>query len=293
MKALKKLSMYLLSGLFCLGIITAAAPAQAATKVGNGVYSLDTSDAWTVMDDSYSADVNNDGKKDAIQTFCSSSSTRLTVNGRTMKSWSSKNALSIKVVSLGKKSFLEICTYQYGGKNTCGLYQVKNNKLSRVLDYSTLVNLKQLTSNKFTYTSTLNNMLSAEKVKGNTIYLNCRFGTKNLGQIDADYLPLSWNGKKFVLKTTAVSARPQLIGTWEKPFTAYTASQKIQTYKTAGSSKKGITISKNTSFTLQKLAVVKKNFYVLVKTKAGKSGWIRLNTSTKAFVKLRSTTLSA
>ena len=295
MKVFKKLSMCILSGLLCLGIAAASpAPAQAAEKIGNGVYYLDTSDAWNTMQDSYTADITGDGKADTIRTICSKSSTRLVVNGKNIKSWSSKNALEIRVVTLsGKKSFLDISSYCRGGKNTCGLYQVKKNKLSKVLDYTSLVNLKQLTSNSFVFTDKLNNILYAQKVRGNTIYLNARFGTKNLGQVDVDNLALSWNGKKFTLKTTAVSARAQLIGTWEKPYSSYTASKKIQTYKAAGSSKKSIAISKNTAFTIQKLAVVKKNFYILAKTKAGKTGWIKLDTSNNAIVKLRSSTLMA
>ncbi|MCI5590480.1 MAG: hypothetical protein MR394_08420, partial [Coprococcus comes] len=64
----------------------------------------------------------------------------------------------------------------------------------------------------------------------------------------------------------------------------FTAAQKIQTYKSAGSSKKAFVIKKNSKFAVKKLAIVKKNIYVQVKV-GSKTGWIKLNTSNKKMVK--------
>ena len=67
----------------------------------------------------------------------------------------------------------------------------------------------------------------------------------------------------------------------------FTAAQKIQTYKSAGSSKKAFVIKKNSKFAVKKLAIVKKNIYVQVKA-GSKTGWIKLNTSNKKMVKYAS-----
>ena len=126
----------------------------------------------------------------------------------------------------------------------------------------------------------------ATKAKGNTIYLRGWFGTKNLGQINAFNMPLSYSGKNFTLKSTAATAEPGALFEGKNwAFTKnFTAAQNIQTYKAAASSKKTFVIKKNAKFAVKKLAVVKKNLYVQVKS-GSKTGWIKLNTSSKKMVK--------
>ena len=197
-------------------------------------------------------------------------------------------SINIQVVQLSKKAFFEITTYEKGDKINCGLYEMKNNKLKRVLDYKKLVNLKQYVKNNFITSNGCWGGFQATSVKGNTIYLRGWFGTKNLGQVNAFKLPLSYSGKKFTLKSTAVSAGVGIIPSDSEDFTrTFTAAQKIQTYKTAGSSKKAFVIKKNSKFAVKKLAIVKKNIYVQVKA-GSKTGWIKLNTSNKKMVKYAS-----
>ena len=103
-------------------------------------------------------------------------------------------------------------------------------------------------------------------------------------KVNAFKLPLSYSGKKFTLKSTAVSAGVGIIPSDSEDFTrTFTAAQKIQTYKSAGSSKKAFVIKKNSKFAVKKLAIVKKNIYVQVKA-GSKTGWIKLNTSNKISV---------
>lgn len=283
MKALKKLSICILSGLLCFGI---GASTQAAEKIGNGVYRFDTSspEQGVNTDSMNSFDITGDGKKDKIETKSASNKVVVKVNNKTVGSY--LNGPGIYVVKLSKKAFLQITTYEKNHTASCGLYELKGNKLSRVLDYKKLVNLKQYAKNTFYITNGYWSEFEATKTKGNTIYLQGYFGTKNLGQVNAENLQLSYSGKNFTLKSTAASA--SAFGIYDPKtnfFTnQFTASQKIQTYKAAGSSRKAFTISKNAKFEVKKLAIVKKNIYVQVKS-GKKTGWIRLNTSSKKMVK--------
>lgn len=281
MKVLKKLSVYILAGLCCLGI---GAAVQAAEKVGNGVYQLQTNvfDEKFVADSYSKADITNDGKADKIETECTPDEIDLKVNGQIVRSWLA-GQVNVSVVELSKKAFLEITTYENNNKVTCGLYQIKKNKLTRVFDYKKLVNLKQYVSNDFT-TYAYYDTFEVMKTKGDTVYLKGRMGTKSLGQIYANGLQLVFDGKTFALKTSAAPAEVTAIS-YSKGFSkTFISAQKIQAYKAAASSKKAFTIAKKTKFNIQKLAVVKKNIYVQIKTSTGKTGWIQLTTSDKKLV---------
>ena len=285
MKAFKKLSMCILSGMLCFGL---GATTQAATKVGNGVYEMSTwADEGAETDTLTSVDITGDGKTDKIETVTTSDEIELKVNDKIVRMYLT-GSTNIQVVQLSKKSFFEITTYEKGNKINCGLYEMKKNKLTRVLDYKKLVNLKQYVKNNFITSNGCWGGFQATSVKGNTIYLRGWFGTKNLGQVNAFKLPLSYSGKKFTLKSTAVPAGVGIIPSDSEDFTrTFTAAQKIQTYKSAGSSKKAFVIKKNSKFAVKKLAIVKKNIYVQVKA-GSKTGWIKLNTSNKKMVKYAS-----
>lgn len=138
MNVLKKLSVYILTGLCCLGI---GATAQAAEKVGNGVYQLQTNvfDENFVTDSYSKADITNDGKADKIETECTPDEIDLKVNGQIVRSWLA-GGVNISVVELSQKAFLEITTYENNNKITCGLYQIKKNSLTRVFVPKNLLN---------------------------------------------------------------------------------------------------------------------------------------------------------
>ena len=282
MKVFKKLSMCILSGLLCFGV---GVTTQAAEKIGKGVYALETSVYSDVTKDTFSADVTNDGKKDIIETVLSSVKEKVTlkVNGKTVKSWKA-GTVNIHVVNVSKQAFLEITNWKSDLKLACGLYQIKKNKLTCIQDYTKLVNLKLYTSNCFTYKANCFDEFTATKVKGNTIYLHGEFATKNLGQLKADGFMLAYSGKKFTLKNNAVTACPGYFLNNNGNTMPFNAGTKIQTYKSAGSSKKAFVIKKNTKFNVKKIAVIKKNIYIQIKTPAGKTGWMKLNTSNKALV---------
>lgn len=282
MKIFKKLSMCILSGLLCFGI---GATTQAATKLDNGVYELNTrADGSAEKDTLTSVDITGNGKKDKIETETTNVEIELKVNGKIVGMYLTGNT-NIHVVTLSKKSFFEITTHEKGDKINCGLYTMKKNKLTRVLDYKKLVNLKQYVKNNFITSNNCWGGFEATKVKGNTIYLRGWFGTKSLGQVNAFNLPLTYSGNKFTLKKTAVNAGSGLIfdnsGNFSRTFTA---AKKIQAYKSAGSSRKAFAIQKNGKFTVNKLAIVKKNIYVQVKS-GNKTGWIKMSTSSKRLVK--------
>lgn len=281
MRMLKKLSVCILAGLCCLGI---GVTTQAAEKIGNGVYALQTNafDESFAKDSYSAADITNDGKKDKIETECTRDEIDLKVNGQIVRSWLA-GEVNVRVVKLSKKAFLEITTYENNNKVTNGLYQIKNNKLTRVFDYKKLINLKQYVSNDFT-TYTYYDTFESMKVSGNTIYLKGSMGTKSLGQIYANGLQLVFDGKTFALKKSAAPAEVSAIY-YEKGFSStFVSAQKIQAYKAAASSGKAFVIAKNTKFNIKKLAVVKKNIYVQIRTSAGKTGWIQLSTSDKRLV---------
>lgn len=285
----KKAGLFLLFGVLCLGAAAVTADqVQAAAKTGNGVYSLDTT-----KNDSYAgADITNDGKKDKIETVVTEENVALQVNGKQMKNWKKGTVLPMVhvVVLSSKNAYLEICVEDYNTyKNTCALYQVKKGKLSTVLNYEKLVNNKLLLDNDFVYKGYGYDMLYAEKVSKNTIYLHASLGTKGLGQLGVKYLKLQYSKGKFTLKKDAGTiTRMNIIQPNYGPVSSFTAAKKIQTVKAAGSSKKGITIAKDGKFTAKKLAVVGKNLYVQVKTAAGKTGWIKLSTSNAPLVTIRS-----
>lgn len=281
MRTLKKLSICILSGLLCFGI---GASTQAAEKVGNGVYELSTfsPESGVETDSISSIDITGDGKKDKIETNITTSKVTLKVNNKIVGRYPTDNS-NIRIVNLSKKAFFEITTYGKNNTINCGLYEVKKNKLSRVFDYKKLINLKQCNNNNFGNNNGLWTCFEAAKVKGNTLYLRGHFGTKNLGQINAGFLPLSYSGKNFTVKSSTLSANAGYIPV--EGFTnSFTAAQKIQTYKEAGSSKKAFTISKKAKFAVKKLAIIKKNLYIQVSC-GKKTGWINLNTSNKKIVK--------
>lgn len=292
---LKKTCLVVLFCVLFLGAVAAAAdPALAATKTGNGVYSISTSES-----DSYTgADITNDGKKDKIETVVTEEKITLKVNGKTMRTWKIKDTNvypSFQVVVLSKKTaFLEICVEDIGAeKNSCALYQVKKGKLSTVLNYKNLVNNKLLYGNSFVGSGTYYDTMYATKVSGNKIYLHAMLGTKSLGQISMDDLQLKYSKGKFTLLKNAGPIYRAFI--YDEQYldnpafpdfnmNYFTAAEEIQTVKAAGSSEKGIVVAQNAAFTVEKLAVVKKNIYVQAKTLDGETGWIKLSTSDTPFV---------
>lgn len=293
----KKIRTFFTIGAACLCMTAVTANATyAATKSGNGVYSLSTYE-----NDSYDrADVTGDGRPDKIETAVTETNgtkkAALKVNGKQLKTWtlSKNNATvilpSVSVVVLSKKAaYLEIATEDYrSNKTACALYQVKNGKLRAAFDYEKMINGKLLLDNDFVYKGYGYDMAAAAKVSKNTIHLNVSLGTKSLGQIRTEGLKLKYSGGKLTLQKDAGKIANVNIESDRGISRTFTAARKIQTVKTAGSSKKGIVLPKKTKFTAKKLAVIGKNIYVQVQTTAGKTGWISLSTSDRPLVTARS-----
>ncbi len=293
----KKIRTFFTIGAACLCMTAVTANATyAATKSGNGVYSLSTYE-----NDSYDrADVTGDGRPDKIETAVTETNgtkkAALKVNGKQLKTWtlSKNNATvilpSVSVVVLSKKAaYLEIATEDYrSNKTACALYQVKNGKLRAAFDYEKMINGKLLLDNDFVYKGYGYDMATAAKVSKNTIHLNVSLGTKSLGQIRTEGLKLKYSGGKLTLQKDAGKIANVNIESDRGISRTFTAARKIQTVKTAGSSKKGIVLPKKTKFTAKKLAVIGKNIYVQVQTTAGKTGWISLSTSDRPLVTARS-----
>lgn len=298
MNLLKKTGLFVVFGIACLSILSiSTVNVKAAEKVGNGVYDINT---YIPYDDSSSTEDNNsaketdsfskvdltgNGKNDTLVAIVKDDKLTLNLNGKKLKSWN--NRPSVQVIKLSnKKAYLEITDENFKSNTTSMvLYKVKNGKLSKVIDYKTLLNKKLLQGNKYITTGYAFDMIYATKVKKNTIYLHASLGTKSLGQIKIDNLQLKYSGGKFKLKKNAGTIAATVL-TDKGPIYTFTAAKKIQTYKAAGSKKKGIKIAKNKQFTLKKAAVVGKKLYVQVKTKSGKTGWIKLSTSKKPIVKV-------
>lgn len=297
MEITKKIRMLFTVGAACLCVTAVtASTAYAATKDGNGVYSLSTYES-----DSYSkADVTGDGRPDKIETVVTGTNENrkaaLKVNGKQLKTWTiSKNNNSIilpsvHVVVISKKAaYLEITTEDYRSyKTACALYQVKKGKLRTVFDYKKIVNNKLLLDNDFVNKGYGYDMVTAAKVSKNTIHLNVSLGTKSLGHIRTEGLKLKYSKGKLTLQKDAGKVAKVSIIDDRGNSKVFTAAKKIQTVKAAGSSKKGIVIPKKTKFTAKKLAIADKNIYVQVQTTAGKTGWISLSASAKPLVTTRS-----
>lgn len=292
----KKIRMLLLASASCLCVTAAANTTYAATKNGNGVYSLKTyeSDSFT------KADVTGDGRPDKIETVATEKNgtikTALKVNGRQMKFWTvhqnNETVIlpSVSVVVLSKKvAYLEITTEDYRSyKTACALYQVKKGKLQTAFNYEKMINNKLLLDNDFVYKGYGYDMVSAAKVSKNTIHLNVSLGTKSLGHMRTEGLKLKYSGGKLALQKDAGKIVKVDILEKNYPSKTFTAAKKIQTVKAAGSTKKGIVLPKKTKFTAKKLAITGKNIYVQVQTTAGKTGWIDLSASDKPLVTTRS-----
>ena len=204
------------------------------------------------------------------------------INGKRINKWEFTNGqwAWVTIVRVGNENFLEIEVDNWRTESLkCGLYKVKNNKLKCVLDYSSLLNTKTLMQNDFADTGTECTFFEARKVKGNTIYLGGTISTKALGQVNFDNLKLNYKNGKFKLDTSAakgVSAPRDKDGLLVSYFTA---GKKITAYKKPGSSAKAFTIAKGKQFKITKLAVVKKQIYLRVRSKNGKLGWIKAGKS--------------
>lgn len=300
MNILKKTFMLFAVGASCLCVTAATAGnTYAATKIGNGVYSLSAYE-----NDSYAkADVTGDGKADKIETVVTekngSKKTALKVNGKQMKSWTiqKNNATvivpSVSVVTLSKKvAYLEIATEDYRSyKTACALYQVKKGKLRIAFDYEKMLNNKLLLDNDFVNKGYGYDMASAAKASKNAIWLNVSLGTKSLGQMRTEGLKLKYSGGKLTLQKDAGKVAAVNVMDNRGNSEIFTAAKKIQTVKAAGSAKKGIVIPQKTKFTAKKLVIAGKNIYVQVRTTAGKTGWINLSASDKPLVTVRSIVL--
>jgi len=229
-------------------------------------------------------DVTGDGKKDTVSYEWNEEKMQqiLEINGKRINKWEFTNGqwAWVTIVRVGNENFLEIEVDNWRTESLkCGLYKVKNNKLKCVLDYSSLLNTKTLMQNDFADTGTECTFFEARKVKGNTIYLGGTISTKALGQVNFDNLKLNYKNGKFKLDTSAakgVSAPRDKDGLLVSYFTA---GKKITAYKKPGSSAKAFTIAKGKQFKITKLAVVKKQIYLRVRSKNGKLGWIKAGKS--------------
>jgi hypothetical protein len=295
MNILKKYSIVFLFCVAFAGVVVAgsAKETKATEKISNGIVQLEN---YKQSDKYEKADVTGNGKNDVIETTSKMDDegyiieTTLKVNGTALKSWDEKQGIPvIEVVSLSnKKSYVQIIGDDKDGKMYGGLYQVKNNKLKASLDYEKLVKNKLLQKNDFIVDGNNFDMFYATKVSGNTISYAAYLGTKSLGQISITNLKVKYSKGNLVMQKTAGTANINIYDS-KKDTIVHTlvAKQSIKTVKSAGSKKKGITIAKNTKFTLKKGAIVGKYVYIQVKTSKGKTGWIKLSTSTKSLVKER------
>ncbi|MBR0398227.1 MAG: hypothetical protein IJI10_08140 [Eubacterium sp.] len=225
-------------------------------------------------------DVTGDGKKDTVSYEWNEQKMQqiLKVNGKRINKWEFMDGkwAWVTVVSAGGKDFLEIETDDWRALTLkCGLYQVKNNKLKKILDYSSLFNKKTLLQNDFADTGTECSYLEARKVKGNTIYLGGTLATKSVGQVNFSGLKLKYQNGKFTLSTATAKAVSTPRDKDGKLVSYFTAKKKITAYKEAGSSAKAFSIAKGKQFKITKMKVLNKQIYLRVRTKSGKLGWIK------------------
>lgn len=278
--------------------VCAAVPSQAyagVTKQGTGIVQLshlydDLGDKPGKVSASATykkADVTNDGKKDKVQMLWKGdqdgdagkgviawSSATLKVNGKTIKTW--KNGQIINIITLkNKKSFIELDS---------GLYQIKSNKLKKV------VNLDSLISPKALGKTISDSYAMAESVKGNTIYCYCEFRTKALGWLcnaDSAHIKIVYSKGKFKLKSSTIKLVDPYLGDEEtgEDIDYYTAKKTIKAKKSKTSSTTSVVIKKGQTFKATKASISKGKIYVKVKAENGKTGWVKLGKSQLVQVK--------
>ena len=267
------LMLVLLMGLGCVSVFAASG--------ANGIFDFNEG-MPPITTDKY--DVTGDGKKDTVSYGYNEADflSILSINGNTAKSWDFKNGqwAWVTIVDIKNKDFLEIEVDDWKADTlTCGLYQIKNNQLKKVLNYASLFNNNQLILNDFADTDQACSFLEARKVKGNTIYVGGTLATKAVGQVNFDGLKLIYKNGKFKLDKSAVKAVSHMRSSSGKPASYFTAKKNIKVYKKAGSTTKAFKIKKGQKFKVTKIAVVKKQIYLRVRTKAGKLGWIKAGKS--------------
>ncbi|MBQ9321399.1 MAG: SH3-like domain-containing protein [Eubacterium sp.] len=267
------LMLVLLMGLGCVSVFAASG--------ANGIFDFYEGMPPTTTD---KYDIDGDGKKDVVSYAYNEADFQsvLTVNGTQIMNWDFKTGkwAWVTVVDIKNKDYLEIEVDDWSADTlTCGLYQVRNNQLKKVLDYSSLFDKKQLIKNDFADTINACSFLEARKVKGNTIYVGGTLATKAVGQVNFDGLKLNYKNGKFKLDTSAVKAVSHMRSSSGKPASYFTAKKNIKVYKKAGSTTKAFKIKKGQKFKVTKIAVVKKQIYLRVRTKSGKLGWIKAGKS--------------
>ncbi|MBQ9062000.1 MAG: hypothetical protein IJ121_04100 [Eubacterium sp.] len=225
-------------------------------------------------------DVTGDGKKDTVSYEWDEVNMQqiLKVNGKRINNWDFYKGkwAWVTIVKVGSKDFLELEIDDWRALSLkCGLYQVKNNKLKKILDYSSLFNKKTLLQNDFADTGTECSYLEARKVKGDTIYFGGTLATKSVGQVNFDGLKVKYKNGKFTVSTAAAKAVSAPRDKDGQLVSYFTAKKKITAYKEAGSSAKAFTIAKGKQFKITKMKVLNKQIYLRVRTKAGKLGWIK------------------
>lgn len=270
------LSFALLVTLLVTGTTTCSAAVPYEKADTEGVhYFYNTADGDAILQ----ADINNDKVLEDIALNGRS----IIINGKTIKTYKKGTSLYMDVVTLKNgTSYLDIIT-RYNGKNTCGLYQVKKNSLTKKVDFTSLMNKKLLTGNAFVGTKTKSDIMQVSDVDGNNIYLNGYLHTKSLGQLEVMELKLNYKDGKFTTSKGEIRAYAYNSAGNNCKFTA---KKKLTIYKEAGSSKKAFTIKTGKKFTIVKAKIINKNIHVKVYYN-GKYGWIKLSTSSKAFVKTK------
>ncbi len=227
-------------------------------------------------------DVTGDAAPDTVAVDVTETSRVLKVNGQAVKTWKGTSEIpSFKLVTVAGKTFLEVTEENVSKKtSSCGLYLISGGKLKKAFDYAALVNKKLLVKGKYVSDGDNFDMITVDKVKGNTLFLTASLSTKSLGYFKIQNLKLKYSGGKFKLAAAAGKTKCLLMDMKTgKQFKSFTAKKALTVYKKAGSKKKaGFKIAANKTFEMKKAAVVKKNIYVQVRS-AGKTGWLKLDKS--------------
>ncbi|MCQ2491661.1 MAG: hypothetical protein MJ087_01305 [Lachnospiraceae bacterium] len=291
----------------CAGFMVKPSDVAAATKVGTNMWAMNIDFEHDI--DTYSVDLDKDGKKDKIEAVMLSDSIvtdvdedgeevygkeyqgyMLKISGKTLKTWMLDDHKygEVYIMKMADgKYYLSITTTKYSNKGstfTGGIYKYKSGALTKLYTYETMISTTYLNGGKFgdvygdsysTFTE-----IYPTKVSKDNVYYNGLIGTKALGNVRVDGLKVKYSKGTFSTSTSAATASVRTISnekTGETTLNSY-AKSAIKVKKSVGSTKTKFTIKKGAKFKVTNLYIKKKVLWVKVKA-GSKTGYVKLGTS--------------